>query len=111
MQILQQLENFICLKKVKNDEVIMKKFIKKRNENVANYKEFIKKRNENVAKLTNKSVTSSRVFFTLSRAAFLPDIVGKKKLQQEDLVASTIVHFIDAEKNFEKQNQKLTKIV
>ena len=65
----------MCLKKVKKDEVIM----------VPIHRKWI----ENVAKLADKTVTSSRVAFTLFSAVVLPNIVGKKKLQQEDLVAST----------------------
>ena len=42
---------------------------------------------ENVAKLADKTVTSSRVAFTLSSAVF-PQYCWEKKLQQEDLVAS-----------------------
>ena len=44
---------------------------------------------ENVAKLADKTVTSSRVAFTLSSAAFMPDVSGQKKMLQDDIVAST----------------------
>ena len=44
---------------------------------------------ENVAKLADKTVTSSRVALTLSSAAFMPDLAGQKKLQQDSIIAST----------------------
>ena len=97
---MEKVKNILCLKKIKKDEVIMMPIHRK---------QWI----ENVAKLVDKTVTSPRVAlsFTLSSAAFLPDIVGKKKLQQEDLVASTSSLHRCKKKNFKKQNQKISKIV
>ena len=87
-------EEFISAKKVKKDDVVMVPIHQK-------------KWLENVTKLADKTVKSSRVALTLSSAAFMPDLAGQKKLQQDNIITSTSrLRYIDAEKNCEKHLPK-----